>query len=143
MAALTERLSCGAPKFHIDFMSLDVEGAELEVMTGWDWDRVTIGVLMAETSNMNNATRHEFDKLVLEKGNLKVWRTERIDTWYVSPYGADRRKQRPPTSKKPKCRRVVIPDDAPWQHGFAQMVFEWQDSFGQPAGACGVQADTK
>jgi FkbM family methyltransferase len=35
----------------IDFMSVDVEGAELEVLTGVDWARHTPGILLVETSS--------------------------------------------------------------------------------------------
>jgi len=37
-----------AGRTHIDFLSLDVEGAELEVLRGMDWDAVRIDVVALE-----------------------------------------------------------------------------------------------
>eukprot|EP00756_Hemistasia_phaeocysticola_P055568 Hpha_TRINITY_DN31527_c0_g1::TRINITY_DN31527_c0_g1_i1::g.1694::m.1694 len=96
MGALTDRFMCGQ-RFHVDFMSLDVEGAELEVMLGFDWERVTIGVLLAETNLLSTEAKEKFDTLVLKKGQLKPLPAEpgALDTWYVSEHGAEVRRAKP------------------------------------------------
>lgn len=101
MAALTERFSCGT-KFHVDFMSLDVEGFELNVMQGWDWDRVTIGVLVIETKWLSKDTQETLDSLLARRGQLERGVTTMTgDTFYISPHGEERRRKKPDGVRMP------------------------------------------
>lgn len=51
--------------FRADFLSLDVEGHELEVLNGFDWESVKINVVSIETSA---ATRDPIEKFMTERG---------------------------------------------------------------------------
>ena len=76
-----------APPF-IHFMSLDIEGAELEALRGFPFDRHTIGALVVE-HNDEEPKRTHIEQLLHEHGYERE-RTWRQDDFYV-PRRADRR----------------------------------------------------
>ena len=69
-------------KQKIDFFSLDVEGAEFEVLNGIDFDENKINYFLIETSNFNRL------KLFLEKKNFKfISRLSNYDLINLPDYG--------------------------------------------------------
>mmetsp|Transcript_15083 Transcript_15083/g.32959 ORF Transcript_15083/g.32959 Transcript_15083/m.32959 type:complete len:343 (+) Transcript_15083:52-1080(+) len=66
----------------VDMFSLDVEGAELAVLKSIDWARVSIGLLMIETNEQDEAI-HEF---LVPRGYQKVDSVQGVDKpkWHVS-----------------------------------------------------------
>ncbi len=69
-----------APKW-IDFMSMDVEGAEYDALRGLSFDRYQIGSLAIE-HNFEPAKREAIHKLLASKGYVLV-RSWSVDDWYV------------------------------------------------------------
>ena len=61
---------------HIDFWSLDVEGAELQVLQGVDWDRVSVGMIMIEAMQ---ATDKRAEELLVNQG---FGRDDRFTSWH-------------------------------------------------------------
>ena len=56
---------------HLDFFSLDVEGGELEVLQGFPWGDVPVGVLLFETLDACQDTSAACRKLLLERTPLR------------------------------------------------------------------------
>jgi FkbM family methyltransferase len=69
-----------APKY-IDYMNLDVEGAEYDVLRGLSFDRYQIGSLTVE-HNFEMAKREAIHNLLAAKGYVRV-RSWEVDDWYV------------------------------------------------------------
>ncbi len=67
----------------IDFLSLDVEGHEIEVMRGFDFERFQPGLILVE-DGVRDLSKHHFLK---SRGYKLVKRTS-INNWYV-PRGCD------------------------------------------------------
>jgi FkbM family methyltransferase len=67
----------------IDFLSLDVEGHEIEVMRGFDFSKFSPGLILIE-DGVRDLTKHQFLK---SRGYRLVKRTS-INNWYV-PRGAE------------------------------------------------------
>ena len=55
---------------HIDFFSLDVEGAELVVLDTIDWHRLTVDVMMVERDAWNDARNQRVRALLLERADM-------------------------------------------------------------------------
>jgi FkbM family methyltransferase len=71
-----------APKY-IDYMNLDVEGAEYDVLRGISLDQYQIGSLTVE-HNYEMDKREAIHKLLAAKGYVRV-RSWEVDDWYVHP----------------------------------------------------------
>ncbi len=69
-----------APQY-IDYMNLDVEGAELDVLHGLSLDRYQFGSLTVE-HNYETAIREQIHQLLAAKGYVRV-RSWEVDDWYV------------------------------------------------------------
>jgi len=69
-----------APKW-IDYMNLDVEGAEYEVLRGFSLDKYNVGSLTIE-HNYETEKRESIRKLMESKGYVRV-RSWEVDDWYV------------------------------------------------------------
>ena len=78
---------------HIAFFSLDVEGAELEVLRTLDFSRVTVDVLVVEA----NARRDDVRRLLRGRGFSHVL-TKYSNDWFVRK-GLGWKKQRHPGPK--------------------------------------------
>jgi len=77
---LTEKV--GNDSF-FDFMSIDVEGAELSVVKSIDFTKVGFGVVYVETSRYNNETIDEIIQIM--KDNGYVWHsTKDRETWFTN-----------------------------------------------------------
>jgi hypothetical protein len=68
-----------APR-HIHYISLDIEGAELEALRGFPFDRHTIGALTIE-HNYEEPKRSAIEQLLRERGYQRV-RTWQQDDFY-------------------------------------------------------------
>jgi FkbM family methyltransferase len=69
-----------APRF-IHFVSLDIEGAELEALMGFPFDRYSIGALAVE-HNYEEPKRSEITALMRDRGYERVHSCE-VDDFYV------------------------------------------------------------
>ena len=71
----------GAPA-HIDYMSVDTEGSELDILQALDFDRWTFGVLTVEHGHLPQRTR--IQSLLTGKGYRQVHGDlSGFDDWYV------------------------------------------------------------
>lgn len=70
-----------APKF-IDYISIDTEGSELDILNSFDFDRYTFGVITVEHNYTEN--REEIYSLLSRHGYRRVLsHISRFDDWYV------------------------------------------------------------
>mmetsp|Transcript_60475 Transcript_60475/g.107812 ORF Transcript_60475/g.107812 Transcript_60475/m.107812 type:complete len:273 (-) Transcript_60475:1069-1887(-) len=67
---------------HIDFFSLDVEGAELQVLQTIDLSRITVDVVVVETDGHNKTKDEEVNSLLIRSGLVKQV-NDGHNTWYV------------------------------------------------------------
>jgi hypothetical protein len=75
-------LSEGAPN-EIDFMSIDIEGAELTVLEGLDFDRWQVNVMTLE-HNHDAERAAAFDQVLLSKGFVRIFvAAADFDAYYV------------------------------------------------------------
>lgn len=73
----------GAPK-HIDYLSIDTEGSEFEILNSFDFSQYSFGVITCE----HNFTefRQPIHDLLISKGYVQVFpHMSKFDDWYVSP----------------------------------------------------------
>jgi FkbM family methyltransferase len=81
-ATLDEILEkANAPKW-IDYMNIDVEGAEVDVLRGLSLDRYEIGSLTIE-HNYEPEKRDQIRRMLEAKGYVRV-RSWEVDDWYVN-----------------------------------------------------------
>jgi FkbM family methyltransferase len=71
----------------IDFMSLDIEGAELEALRGFPFERYRLGALAIE-HNFEEPKRSQIQELMKGKGYV------RVHTWYQDDFYMPRRESR-------------------------------------------------
>lgn len=58
----------GIPRIHFDFVSLDVEGGELDVLKSVDWDAMTVDVWMVESDGTAPENEKAVNALLRERG---------------------------------------------------------------------------
>jgi FkbM family methyltransferase len=80
-ATLDEILAKAHAPTYIDYMNLDVEGAEYEVLRGLSFDRYQVGSLTVE-HNYETVRREAIHNLLAAKGYVRV-RSWEVDDWYV------------------------------------------------------------
>ena len=86
-ATLDEILAkANAPQW-IDYMNLDVEGAEYDVLLGFSFDKYKVGSWTIE-HNYEAEKRDKIRKLMESKGYVRV-RSWEVDDWYVHSTLAD------------------------------------------------------
>jgi FkbM family methyltransferase len=69
-----------APKW-IDYMNIDVEGAEFDVLRGFSLERYEVGAFTIE-HNFEDEKRERIQRLLEAKGYVRV-RSWEVDDWYV------------------------------------------------------------
>jgi len=75
-------LKYNAPKV-IDYLSIDTEGSEYEILSNFDFDRYKFNVITCE-HNYSPAREKIYD-LLISKGYKRVWpELSKFDDWYVS-----------------------------------------------------------
>jgi FkbM family methyltransferase len=73
----------GAPS-EIDYLSVDTEGSEYDILSALDFDRYAIKLISVEQSPK---TEREIQRLLERKGYVRVFRHfSQWDAWYVAPY---------------------------------------------------------
>jgi hypothetical protein len=87
-ATLDEVLAKGRAPQYIDYMSIDVEGAEYDALLGLSLDRYQIGTFTIE-HNFEAKKREEIRALLEGKGYVRV-RVWEVEDWYVHPKIAPR-----------------------------------------------------
>ncbi len=87
-ATLDEILAKGHAPRYIDYMSIDVEGAEYDALLGLSLDRYEIGTFTIE-HNFEAKKREAIRTLLEGKGYVRV-RVWEVDDWYVHPKIASR-----------------------------------------------------
>lgn len=87
-ATIDEILDRAKAPRHIDYMSLDIEGAELDALRGWSPEKYAVSAFTIETNG--EADKREGIREFLEsKGYVRV-RSWATDDWYVRPEIAKR-----------------------------------------------------
>lgn len=80
---LNEVLSNHSMPERIDFLSLDTEGSELDILAGLDLERYTFGAMAIE-HNFNPATLRDLRSILLPRGYRQVFeRLSYFDAWFV------------------------------------------------------------
>ena len=71
------------PIHHINYLSLDVEGAELTVLRSINFDSVKFDIISVEIEKPFRPSTHESDitQLLHEKGYIKIWCSGR-NAWF-------------------------------------------------------------
>ena len=87
-ATLDEILAKGHAPQYIDYMSIDVEGAEYDALLGLSLDRYQIGTFTIE-HNFETKKREAIRTLLEGKGYVRV-RVWEVEDWYVHPQIASR-----------------------------------------------------
>jgi Methyltransferase FkbM domain len=74
----------------IDFLKIDVEGAEAEVIAGADWDRFRPGIVLVESIApiSGEPTWHQWEELLLAKG-YRFALFDTLNRFYVAEERAD------------------------------------------------------
>lgn len=80
-ATLDEILEKAKAPQWIDYMNIDVEGAEVDVLRGFSFDKHQIGALTIE-HNFETEKREQIRKLMESNGYVRV-RSWEVDDWYV------------------------------------------------------------
>jgi FkbM family methyltransferase len=80
-ATLDEFLGKGKAPHWIDYMNIDVEGAEFDVLSGLSLDRYEVGAFTIE-HNYEVEKRERIHRLLEAKGYIRV-RSWEVDDWYV------------------------------------------------------------
>ncbi len=76
-----------APK-HIDFLSVDTEGSEFEILNAFDFSKYTFGAISVEHNYTDS--RHKVRDLLLSKGYRQVYpELSDFDDWFVPDSGPE------------------------------------------------------
>lgn len=65
---------------HIDYLSLDVEGQEADILDAWPWERVSIGLITVE-HNYEDAKRQRIQKVLVDHGMVFAYHVD-VDDWF-------------------------------------------------------------
>jgi hypothetical protein len=70
-----------APRY-IDYLSIDTEGSEFEILNSFDFSKYYIKYITVEHNYTN--IRKDIEKLLVDKGFVKSNRDTEYDDWYVN-----------------------------------------------------------
>ena len=56
---------------HVDLLSVDVEGAELKVLRSFDWDAISVNVILIEVDKLSEIDKRKLATLLTSKGFSK------------------------------------------------------------------------
>lgn len=70
-------------KFHFDFFSLDVEGAEFDVLLSNDFERFTFGIVFVE-SDQHNTMKNMAVRTLLENNGYTFLRDYQRSSWFIN-----------------------------------------------------------
>lgn len=74
--------SCDSPR-HIDFLSIDIEGADFEALNSLDFSTFSVGMIAIE-HNFNFQACDRFEKFLTDRGYVRVARRwSSIDAWFI------------------------------------------------------------
>merc|ERR1712007_144479 len=71
------------PRFYFDFLSLDVEGAELSVLRSINFDRVAFGIVLVEADEHNPSKNLDVRNL-LESHGYSYLEDKFRSSWFVN-----------------------------------------------------------
>lgn len=81
--SLTDLLRAHDAPRHIDYISIDTEGSELEILRGFDFDSFKVAIFTIEHNNVA-ARRDAIADLMRARGYAQVWPAlSRFDGWFV------------------------------------------------------------
>ena len=80
MSLLTQN---GAPSF-IDYLSLDTEGSEYEILKMFPFNQFSFGVITVE-HNFNSNREHIYDLLSMHNYVRVLEEVSGYDDWYINP----------------------------------------------------------
>ncbi len=74
---------------HVDFLSIDTEGSELEILKEMDFSKFSFGFIAVEHNFSNN--RQNIHQLLSDCGYVRIFQSESMwDDWFVPRATADR-----------------------------------------------------
>ena len=80
--SLNDLLTEAKAPFNIDYMSVDTEGSELEILTAFDFDRWNVRLISAEHNR--TTARESIHDLLTAQGYTRKWtQLSAFDDWYV------------------------------------------------------------
>ncbi|MCU9837549.1 FkbM family methyltransferase [Ruegeria sp. WL0004] len=84
--SLVDLLETHKAPAHIDYISIDTEGSEFDILNAFDFDRWTFGVMTVEHNHAPQ--REDIHALLTDKGYRRVLEdVSRFDDWYVQGNG--------------------------------------------------------
>jgi FkbM family methyltransferase len=104
-ATLDEILAKGNAPRYIDYMNIDIEGAEYNALRGLSFDKYEIGAFTIE-HNFETEKREAIRKLLTAKGYVRV-RSWEVDDWYVHKNIASRYQNFLSYCSKPYCSDLL------------------------------------
>lgn len=82
--SLNDLLTEHSAPAHIDYMSVDTEGTEADILGALDWGRWSFGVISVEHNFAPQ--RSALNKILTDAGYVQVLKdVSRFDDWYVAP----------------------------------------------------------
>ena len=105
-ATLDEILAKANAPGYIDYMSIDIEGAEYKALLGLSFDKYQIGAFTIE-HNFEAEKREAIRKLLVGKGYVRV-RSWGVDDWYVHRKLASRYLSFLSYCSKPYCSDLLL-----------------------------------
>jgi FkbM family methyltransferase len=82
--SLADLLSAHEAPFHIEFLSIDTEGSEYEILRDFDFSKYSFGLICVEHNFTDN--RKKLNALLTSKGYSQVFEElSAFDDWYVGP----------------------------------------------------------
>lgn len=89
--SLVDLLEENSAPAHIDYISIDTEGSEYEILSDFPFSKFTFGMISVEHNF--NANREHIFNLLTTNGYVRILESvSNYDDWYVNPKYVDMRK---------------------------------------------------